>query len=78
MKVNKYVMGIYKGQIEVGSNSIIGMLLKGDLEGAGRQTAEMQKDLDELCATPPEQPSESKGEGGGSENFYSALENRQR
>ena len=67
MKVNKYVMGQYKGQIEVNPNSISGMLLRGDLGGAGRKTAEMQKELDKLCANPSEQP-ESGGEGGSDES----------
>jgi len=59
MKVNKYVMGQYKGQIEVSPDSITGMLLKSDLEGAGQKTIEMQRELNKLCGKPSEKPSES-------------------
>ena len=49
MKADLYVMGVYKGEIEVGENSIVGLLASGRVGEAGGKVKAMQDELSALC-----------------------------
>lgn len=49
MKADLYVMGVYKGEIEVGENSIVGLLAGGRVGEAMGKAKAMQEELNALC-----------------------------
>lgn len=48
MKLDLFVMGIYRGQVEVGEASLVARLAHGDWQEAARVAGELQRALDEL------------------------------
>ena len=49
MKANLYVLGVYRGEIEVGENSMVGLLTRGMFGEGMAKAAKMQAELDALC-----------------------------
>ena len=49
MKADLYVMGVYKGEIDVGENSIVGLLASGRVGEAGGKVKAMHDELSALC-----------------------------
>lgn len=52
MKARLYVCGIDRGEIEVGDDSIVGLLARGLLSDAMTKVADMQEDVENLCSKP--------------------------
>ena len=49
MKANLFVCGVYQGEIEVGNDSIIGLLARMDYGGALQRITAMQEELNQLA-----------------------------
>jgi hypothetical protein len=52
MKARLYVFGIDRGEIEVGDNSMVGLLARGMFSDGMAKAAELQRDMDSLCGKP--------------------------
>lgn len=49
MKARLYVLGVDRGEIEVGDNSMVGLLARGMFSDGMARANELQRDLDYLC-----------------------------
>ena len=49
MKASLYVLGVYRGEIEVGDNSLVGLLARGMFGEGMAKAVEMQEELDAIC-----------------------------
>ncbi len=61
MKARLYVCGVDRGEIEVGDNSIVGLLAQGLLSDAMTKVADLQEDVDNLCSRPAPAPAARDG-----------------
>ena len=52
MRARLYVCGIDRGEIEVGDNSIVGLLARGLLPDGMAKVAELQRDMDNFWGKP--------------------------
>jgi hypothetical protein len=48
MKADLYICGVHKGQIEVGENSIVALLMRGQLAEVGQQLDQLKAEI-EAC-----------------------------
>lgn len=48
MKADLYVIGVYRGQVEVGENSLVGRLARLDFGGAMKRVSDMCDEMQEL------------------------------
>ena len=69
MKAKLFVMGQYRGEIEVGENSIMGALARGAMGQAMRGVNALQEDLNRICS----ESGEDEQAGGDRHNRVSAL-----
>ncbi len=49
MKASLYVLGVYRGEIEVGDNSLVGLLARGMFGEGMAKANEMQAELNAIC-----------------------------
>ena len=56
MRARLYVLGVDRGEIEVGDNSMVGLLARGLFSEGMAKAAELQGDMDRLCGKPVPAP----------------------
>lgn len=49
MRARLYVLGVDRGEIEIGDNSMVGLFARGMISDGMARAADLQRDLDSLC-----------------------------